>query len=403
MTSEVFVHARFQDGTVRIVGRCRIADRVGEFAYAGSWRRDEHGMAFPLHPERLPLTGAAFPLRHRAGLGLLADSAPDSWGRRVIEAAQGFGRRPANGAEWLLATGDERVGCLAFSPTPEPSPRRADFGAVGDLPRFADAFERIERGEPGDPLSEQLYRAGGSLGGVRPKAVVEHDGRLWIAKFQRRDDPFDQCLAEHATMSLARACGIDAAETRLASAGPRRVVLVARFDRTRGPPFHPTGHYLSALSALDLDDTAQLGSYPAFAGFLRRVSGDHRRDGAELFRRMVFNVLVGNRDDHLKNHAVIHRAGAGWRLTPAFDVVPQPDLDPAQAISVGRLGTTASLANCLSRCGEFGLGEDEARAAATAIAGRLRRWRSDFARHGADEAMIRRLEWAFARDLPPAD
>ena len=200
-------------------------------------------------------------------------------------------------------------------------------------------------------------------------------------------------------MSLARACGIDAAETRIANLGPRRAVLVKRFDRTPGPGFQPDGHYLSALSALGLDETTHIGSYPAIAGFLRRISAGHRADGIELFRRMVFNVLVGNRDDHLKNHAVIYRPGAGWRLTPAFDVVPQPDLDRAQAISVGRHGTTASVANCVSACGEFGLREDAARDLIETLTVPLRNWRRFFAGCGADEATVRRLAWAFAPEL----
>lgn len=148
-----------------------------------------------------------------------------------------------------------------------------------------------------------------------------------------------------------------------------------------------------------------LGSYREIAGFLRRHSAAHLGDRIELFRRMVFNVLVGNRDDHLKNHALIHRPGAGWRLTPAFDVVPQPDMDPVQAISVGRHGTTASLSNCLSQCGEFGLAEESARTLVEAMVARLRGWRAFFADLGVDRQTIGQLERAFARRLdtdPPA-
>lgn len=399
MISEAFVHARFADGSSHLVGRCRLAGRLGQFAYAGSWRENRHGRAFPLHPERMPLDGGEFVLRTRSQIGPLADSTPDSWGRRIVEALQRPEHRPGNGIEWLLASGDERVGCLAFSPTPSPPTVQAAVGADSDLGRFASAFAAIERGEAADPLSEHLFRAGASLGGARPKAVIAQDDQLWIAKFSRTSDGFDHCAAEHAAMRLAQVCGIDAAATRLANAGVRRAVLVQRFDRTPGPDFRPSAHYLSALSALDLDETAQGGSYAAIAGFLRRVSADHRADAVELFRRMVFNVLVGNRDDHLKNHAVLFRPGQGWRLSPAFDVMPQPEFEPVQAISVGRFGTAASLANCYTLCGEFGLHNDAARAVAGGIVERLRNWRPFFAAHGVDAATIRRLGGAFAPTL----
>ncbi|MCC7272804.1 MAG: type II toxin-antitoxin system HipA family toxin [Alphaproteobacteria bacterium] len=402
-TSRVFIHARLADATSRLVGACEIVPMMGSalgvVEYARSWT--ESGRAFPLHPDLLPLRRGQFTLRTRGGLGCLADSTPDLWGRRIIAAS--MNPPPADGPAWLLATGDDRVGCLAFSKTPSLGAVGESFGSVMNLERIAEAFQRIERGEPADPLSEHLYRAGISLGGVRPKAVVDYEGHLWIAKFQRRTDEFDQCGAEDAAMRLAARCGIDAAETRMCKAGSHRVVLVRRFDRSPGPPYHPTGHFLSALSALDLDETSGDGSYPQIADFLHRHSAAHRVDREELFRRMVFNVLIGNRDDHLKNHAIMHRPGTGWRLTPAFDVLPQPDMDPVQAISVGKHGTTPSIANCLTRCGEFGLHEDPARALIETIVARLRGWRTFYGESGVDGRTIDRLRRAFSPTLDPAN
>ena len=277
-----------------------------------------------------------------------------------------------------MSTGDERVGCLAFSreaTAPSPASHVLLFHT---LPQIADAFDRILRGEAADPKLERLYRAGRSLGGARPKAVIEHDGAHWIAKFQRHDDEIDQCAAEHATMHLASRCGIDVAKTTLVDVGGnRRAVLVKRFDRGAGPHFYPTAHYLSALSILDIDDTSSDGSYPQIAGALRQHAAAHARDREELFRRMDFNVLCGNRDDHLTNHALLY--DGRWRLSPAFDIVPQTEnVEPLQAIGVGIIGGHPTIENCLSRCGEFGLTRDSARAMTDKMISDMRPWQQIF-------------------------
>jgi serine/threonine-protein kinase HipA len=244
-----------------------------------------------------------------------------------------------------------------------------------------------------------LWRAGRSLGGARPKASVEYEGGLWIAKFQKADDDFDQCAAEHAAMRLAAACGIEVAETRLFDIGNRRAVLVKRFDRDNmGRDHLPTAHFVSALSLLDIDDTSDAGSYQAIASVLQRVSSRQRADRLELFRRMVFNVLCGNRDDHLKNHGLLHDGG-GWRLSPAFDVVPQPYTDNLQAISVGVFGAYPTDANCLSQAGDYGLTKDDATAVIDRMAERMRGWRERFVENGVDKNTIAKLGRAFSKSL----
>jgi serine/threonine-protein kinase HipA len=398
--SDVFVHARWADGTTAVVGRHRFtrdrSDRAfGEFRYAGSWARNEHGRAFPLDPASLPLSSETFFTTRRGGLvGVLADTIPDRWGQRLFRLTN---RGPVSSRDWLLSTGDERVGCLAFSQTPEPPVAAPYFLPFGTRSQIADAFDRIVRGEDADPKLAALYRAGQSLGGVRPKAVVEHNGHLWIAKFQRHDDDIDQCAAEHATMRLAAACDIQTAETELVDVGGgRRALFVKRFERGPAPDFRPTAHYVSALSLLDLDDTSMEGSYPQVAAVLRQHGSAHLRDREELFRRMLFNVLCGNRDDHLKNHALLHDGG-GWRLSPAFDVVPQSEIvEPVQAITVGMLGGIPTIENCLSRCGEFGLSEDAAKAIAERMVVRMRNWQSVFRALDVPDTTIARLHRAFA-------
>jgi serine/threonine-protein kinase HipA len=203
--SDVFVHARFPDGTTSVIGRCRFRDErldrnLGEFQYAASWLRNAHGRSFPLDPVNLPLSPEAFFTTKRGGLfGVLADTTPDRWGLRLMRLTR---QSPMSPRDLLLATGDERVGCLAFSQSPQPPPAAASFLPFVTLAQIADAFDRIVKGEDADPKFVALYRAGASLGGVRPKALVEHDGHLWIAKFQRHDDDIDQCAAEHASLRL---------------------------------------------------------------------------------------------------------------------------------------------------------------------------------------------------------
>jgi len=398
--SDVFVHARFPDGTTAVVGRSRFRherlDRnLGEFQYAPSWLRNTYGRSFPLDPVNLPLSAETFFTTKRGGLfGVLADTTPDRWGLRLMRLTR---QLPMSPRDLLLATGDERVGCLAFSQGPQPPAAAASFLPFGTRAQIADAFDRIVKGEDADPKFVALYRAGASLGGVRPKAVVEHDGQLWIAKFQRHDDDIDQCAAEHASLRLAAACGIQAAQTQLVDVGGgRRALLVKRFDRSGAPGFSPTAHFISALSLLDLEETSMEGSYAQIAGVLRQHGAAHPRDREELFRRMLFNVLCGNRDDHLKNHALLHD-GTGWRLSPAFDVVPQTGIvEPVQAIAVGVLGGIPTIENCLSRCGEFALSQDAAKAAASAMVKRMRNWRDVFRALGVPAATIRRLEQVFA-------
>lgn len=400
---DVFVHVRHPDGTADIAGRYRrvqtpAGQAYGEFEYVGSWLNNTHGRAFALDPENLPLRRGPTTTRRRGLLpGVLADATPDRWGRRIIEETRPPGP-PMISGDWLLASGDERVGCLAFSTTPSPPPQDPGFAATEDLATIAEGFERLERGESPGGLAERLWRAGISLGGARPKAAVAHEGALWIAKFARRDDEYDQCASEHATMRLAEKCGIRAAPTKVLAIGPRKVVLVRRFDRT-DEPFQPTCHYLSGLSALGYDDTTEAGSYAELAAFIHRHGTLQVADRHELFRRMVFNVLCGNRDDHLKNHGFVRGTDGGWRLSPAFDIVPQPDMPDAQAIGLGIMGGMATRLNYMSRIKDFDLDAAAADATVAGMIGVMRPWRRMFAEWGVSAATIRRLERAFSPQI----
>lgn len=407
VVSDVYVHVRHPDGATDLAARYRHvqppgARSYGEFAYVGSWLANRSGRAFALDPANLPLSPGPVVVQRRGLLpGVLADATPDRWGRRLIEETHPRANR-MRASDWLLATGEDRVGCLAFSKETTPPKRHADPATTVDLATIADGFERLLRGESPGGLAERLWKAGISMGGARPKAVIEHQGALWIAKFQRRDDEYDQCSSEHATMRLAGECGIRVAETKVLDVGPRKVVLVRRFDRTEGD-HEPSCHYLSGLSALGHDETMDEGSYPDLAAFLRRHGTSQIADRRELFRRMVFNVLCGNRDDHLKNHGFVRLPDRTWRLSAAFDIVPQPDMHDTQAIGLGIMGGLSSKANYMSMLPAFDLDPPAAEAIVADLTATMGPWRRKFAAWGVPDETIRRLGRAFSKTLADDD
>jgi serine/threonine-protein kinase HipA len=365
MSDRAYVHA-YVPGAAQpaLVGQVIVMatgnDGFCRFKYAREWL--DAPQAFALDPEVLPLEDRAF--ESPPGwevFGALRDAGPDYWGRKLIERRQdrfGLGE-----LDFLLAAGDERTGSLAFS-TGRAYAAGASPPAFAQLARLADAAARVEGDEAVSAELLTLLGAGtGTLGGMRPKATVEQDGVLWVAKFPSREDRYTITRWEFATLALARAVGLRVPDHRLESVGGRAVLLTARFDR-RGGAIRERAHYLSGLTMLDLHERDYgRGSYADLALWLRRHGSAPGEDVPELFLRMVFNVLIGNTDDHLRNHAVID-FGDGFRLSPLFDVMPWPATggERLQAIGVGRQGRLATVENALSDAALFGLKPDAAQA-----------------------------------------
>lgn len=414
MTSECFVYIALP-GQTRFVtaGRFRLdTDRhgisTGRFVYGNTYlaRRD----AVPIDPMELKLDGGTCETRSLGGMfGALRDASPDSWGRRVIEKhlhKDGLGE-----IDYLLHSPDDRAGALSFglSTTP-PAPRR-DFNRSIDLGRLQDFADRILAGDdlPLDPDADQadeLLHGGTSMGGACPKAVVEDDGALWVAKFNRPDDRWNFARVEHAMLELARACGLRTAESRLTTVGDRDVLLVRRFDRDRDPSGegYRRARMLSALTLLRAEESAtdrSRWSYVLLAEELRRISSRPRDDATELFRRMAFNALISNNDDHPRNHAVI-AMGQDFRLAPAYDLTPQPQLSVQRrdlAMACGDMGRDAHAQNLRSQSARFLLDEGEADALLDAMEDTVRtRWHSIARREGVSEKDCRTIAGAFAYD-----
>jgi serine/threonine-protein kinase HipA len=375
MTSEAFVHLMLP-GTTEFVaaGRFVLAtDRegvpFGRFVYGRSYL--ERGDAVPIDPVALPLSDRTYETMSLKGMfGAIRDAGPDYWGRRVIEKHSGV--TMLGELDYLLHSPDDRAGALGFGTAREPPAPLRNYNRTVDLERLQALADRLiaqESSTASGPELEQvvdLLLLRTSMGGARPKAVVEDEGQLWLAKFNRSDDPFNQARVEHSMLMLARECGLSTAESRVVQVGGRDVLLVKRFDRVAAAHgVHRRARMLSALTLLRAGDSYQdrdRWSYILLAEELRRVSREPKQDAAELFRRMTFNALISNTDDHPRNHAVI-APDQDFRLSPAYDLTPIPQVSVERrdlALTIGDYGRYANADNLISQSARFLLERDEA-------------------------------------------
>jgi serine/threonine-protein kinase HipA len=224
--------------------------------------------------------------------------------------------------------------------------------------------EKPPRGSEAEQV-QKLMLLGTSMGGARPKAVVEDDEGLWIAKFNRPDDPWNNARVEHAMLNLARSCGISVAESKVVQVARRDVLLIKRFDRESTKAGYLRYRMVSSLTLLRADENVQdraKWSYVLLAEELRRVCAEPRKAAAELFRRMCFNALISNTDDHPRNHAILAKERT-WKLSPAYDIAPSRHVSLEHrdlAMTVGDFGRYANAQNLLSQCNRFLLGRSEA-------------------------------------------
>lgn len=379
--------------------------KVGQFVYGQSYLAREDAVA--LDPVELRLRrGPQETARMGGFFGAIRDAMPDFWGRRVIE--RNVDLPQLEEFDFLLLGPDDRAGALGFGHNVDPPAPLRKFNRTLDLAqlqRTADAIVRDDPTELGSAgaLVEELLLLGTSMGGARPKAVVEDAGSLWIAKFSRRDDRWDQPSAEHAMMALARACALDVADSRLITVAGRNVLLVRRFDRdglehTHGYRRH---RMVSALTLLRADDDPTRRtdwSYLLLADEIRRISASPATDLRELFARMCFNAAISNTDDHPRNHAALAK-GTDWRLSPAFDLTPTPSVSRDRrdlALVCGDLGRYANRANLLGAHGRFLLSQDEAKTILDEIVQTVRaHWRPTLRRAGVSEPDCERMASAF--------
>lgn len=343
-------------------------DQDGErllFTYGASYRRRSN--AIPLYEPELPLqAGVIEPINGLAMASCIRDGSPDAWGRRVI-INQLTGKRPDTAGvpeigelTFLLRSGSDRVGALDFQASAtEYVPRLA---AQASLDELMEAAALIEKGIPLPPGLDQALNHGTSIGGARPKALINDGAKKFIAKFSATNDTYSVVKAEFLAMKLAAASGLNAASVSMTRAAQRDVLLIERFDRTKTKEGWTRRAMVSALTMLGLDEMmARYASYQDLAELIRHRFSGPKETLRELYGRICFNVLCGNTDDHARNHAAFWD-GRRLTLTPAYDICPQARTgnETGQAMLIKGQSRASTLATLLAAAPDFHLKEAEA-------------------------------------------
>lgn len=369
------------------VGELRLTTdgRGLSFTYDASWIED----GYPLSGDMPLKRNVIVPRESGLGLGAINDAMPDRWGERAIR----FLDKPkrATALDFLYYAGDRRFGSLGFSITPD----RYEPHDKGPLPELdsiealQDLLYRIEHHQPLSTEEKLLASSTKTMGGAHPKALTQIDGREWITKFPRGSN-VDIALIEHASLVLAKSAGITVPATQAIRTLSGHVIAIERFDRTNGSRLHALSAKIVLLCGAD-PAYPPLGelSYPAMADFIRQFSRKEVQstDRKQLFRRMVFNILLENTDDHEKNHAFLFD-GQYWSLAPAFDVLPSMSNAGPQQMMVGNHGADGTLDNALSQCHRFDLDRTSAITEWVRVANRVSQWKEVFSKLGVTTSDI---------------
>jgi serine/threonine-protein kinase HipA len=354
--------------------------------------------------EDLPLVNTEFLPQGRLGadapraVGAVDDARPDRWGEKVIR----FVDKPQRLSlmEYLYYAGDDRFGALGVSTSVNQYVPRAS----GPLPRLEDAqllsevAAKVEASESLSALEARIIAGGGSpLGGAKPKALINIDGAQWVIKFFNNES-VDAPLVEHATLTLAALAGITVAVTQVLSLSGLHAVAIRRFDRLEGGGrIHSVSAGTAIRAATAAGQEPQMG-YPELARLLRRagvaIGGANLQDARELFRRMVFNILIDNTDDHEKNHSLLVVSPfqhGRLRLAPAYDLLPTNSGQGYQEFICGKQGRDSTLDNAMSECDAFGLTPVEAAAEVVRVVEVVNAWKLHFAQMGVSPRDIENL------------
>jgi len=389
----------------RLYPHRRHGTESASFTYDDAYLASER--AYPLDPT-LPLVSGAqqTPADHKI-FGAFSDSAPDRWGRNLIQRAElarakegGQTPRSLGEIDFLLGVRDDlRQGSLRFRTDDEGPFLATDEDGIPELvelPALLDIAARSEKREVDYAELRRLVRAGSSLGGARPKAHVRSaSGRIAIAKFpSNASDTWNVVVWEKVALDLARAAGISVPNSELIKVGGQSVLVVDRFDRNSG---HRIG-YVSAMTMLEAKDGDQR-SYLDIAAVIEERSLVASEDLRELWRRMAFSVLASNTDDHLRNHGFLHTGRDSWSLSPAFDLNPNPSPGPKDlSTAINEFDTRATVDNLMTVAGFFRLNEAEALNILTDVHQAVSKWSDVACIHGLTPNEISDMEWAFVHE-----
>jgi serine/threonine-protein kinase HipA len=335
------------------------------YTYGASYRR--RSQAIPIYDPELPLQGGVIaPIDGLSMPGCIRDGSPDAWGRRVIinwltgKTPDAAGVPEISELAFLLQSGSDRIGALDFQASAtEHVPRLA---AQASLDELLEAAALVEKGIPLPPALDQALNHGTSIGGARPKALIDDGAKKFIAKFSASNDTYSVVKAEFIAMKLAAACGLNAASVSMTRAAQKDVLLIERFDRTPTKAGWTRLAMVSALTMLGLDEMmARYASYEDLAELIRHRFTDPKNTLKELYGRICVNVLCGNTDDHARNHAAFWD-GKMLTLTPAYDICPQNRTgnEATQAMLIKGEGRASTLAMCLAAAPDYHLKEAEA-------------------------------------------
>lgn len=399
------VHIAWQGETIHVGHlwtRSKGNKETSSFEYSGTWRA--HPTGFALDP-LLPLAPGTF---HAAGLfNAFTDPAPDRWGRNLLlrrerkqAKAEGRVARTLLDIDFLTIVEDNnRLGALRFTEAGDDrflSETEQAIPPIIKLSKLLSATTRILNDKESDDDLRLVLAPGASLGGARPKAaVIDNAGHLTIAKFPSPTDDWPVPRWEMVAMTLARAAGIDVPEFALHKIQNRPIFIMRRFDRDNAGTRIP---FISALTALAASD-GDTRSYLELLDVLRTDGATPEHDAAQLWRRMAFNILISNTDDHLRNHGYLRDVG-GWRLAPAYDLNPMPvDVKPRyHALTLDEANDASSIDTAFSVAGQFGLKPDAARAIAAEVGVAVLAWRQVAAENGLTGAQIERMASAFEHE-----
>ena len=397
------------DGHTRQVGLARCnrvrGSETALFEYDGTWLRKPD--SFSLEPALALGPGGFVPREGLATFGSLGDSAPDSWGRRLVQRAErrraareGRAVRTLLESDYLLGVADEtRLGALRFRWAGEDTfqaPMRAAVPPLIELGRLLQVTERILRDEETDEDIQIIFAPGSSLGGARPKAsVVDQHGNLFVAKFPKETDEYCMETWEEIALRLADHAGIATPVHQLIDVAGKKVLLSRRFDR-QGAIRIP---FLSAMAMLGAKD-GERRSYPEIVDALAEHGAQGKTDAQALYRRVVFNVLISNVDDHLRNHGFLWLGKAGWSLSPAYDLNPVPTDLKARVLTTSiDLDEGTCSVDLLEAASEyFALTPIQARSMIREVATLTATWRDTAREVGARIAEIDRMASAFEHD-----
>ncbi len=400
---EAFVWIWLPEKTQPVVaGRLEADNGNILFNYGKSYleRINDENPAISIYEPELPLKAGVLPLLDGLSMpGCIRDAAPDAWGRRVIInkklGLSGMDTDTEDLGEltYLLESGSDRIGALDFQLSPtEYVPRTTNNVTLEEL---LESAERVENGIPLTPDLDQALFHGSSIGGARPKALVEDQGKKYVTKFSSSSDLYSVVKAEYIAMRLAALAGLDVAPVKMTQAVNKDVLLIERFDRVFDGKSWSRKIMISALTMFGLSDmTARYASYEEFAEIIRHRFTEPKKTLEELFSRLVFNILSGNTDDHARNHAAFWD-GEELTLTPAYDICPQGRAgnEASQAMKILGGNNLSQLKFCLEAAHHFLISQKDARSICEHIETIIRDYWDDVCEEAQLSEVDKRLLW----------